>query len=88
MAGVPPHPAAPQSSHRPADAYGIVVPHLPPGYLTTPPPPKGVIMHVIATSDGVATQWAMGRDDALALAHVLSNTPGARYHTSSYADRS
>ena len=72
---------------RPADAYGIVVPHLPPGYLTTAPPPNGVLLHVTATSDNVTTQWAMSRPDALDVARVLQNVPGVKVLSSAYTAR-
>ena len=83
----PNHPANRDPAFAPADAYGIVVPHLPPGYLTTPPPPSGVMLHVTATSDRVTTQWAMGRDDAINLARILQNTRGVKVLSSAYTDR-
>lgn len=68
----------------PADAYSIVVPHLPPGYLTTPPPDLGMVVHVAATSDNVNTEWAMCRRDAMALMRVLLNLPGLRLSSTPY----
>ena len=81
------HPANRDPAFRPADAYGIVLPHMPPGYLTTPPPPNGVMLHVTATSDRVTTQWAMGRVDALRVARALHEVGGVKVLSSVYTDR-
>lgn len=69
--------APPQEPLRPADAYWIVEKMVAPAYFLVPPPSSGVVLGIAGT-DGVQTEWAMGRAGAAGLAALVIAHPDLR----------
>lgn len=59
---------------RPADAYHLVVRHLPPGFLDKAPPPAGVWLHAMGR-DRVRSSWRMPAGVAAQVRAALNVDP-------------